>query len=81
MSETPVRRSGRVTINDVAARAGVSRGAVSLAFNNRPGVSEATRERIMEAVTELGWVPSQTAIKLSGSATGAADTVGLVIAR
>lgn len=81
VSEAPARRSGRVTINDVAARAGVSRGAVSLAFNNRPGVSEATRVRIMAAVTELGWVPSQTAVKLSGSATGAADTVGLVIAR
>ncbi|CAM5718349.1 hypothetical protein SGLAM104S_01851 [Streptomyces glaucescens] len=81
VSEASARRSGHVTINDVAARAGVSRGAVSLAFDNHAGVSAATRERIMEAVTELGWVPSQTAIKLSGSATGAAGTVGLVIAR
>ncbi|WP_413755329.1 LacI family DNA-binding transcriptional regulator [Streptomyces sp. MMBL 11-3] len=81
MSEERGRRTGRVTITDVAVRAGVSRGAVSLAFNNRPGVSEATRERVMEAVAELGWVPNQAAIKLSGSATGAADTVGLVIAR
>ncbi|MEU0146261.1 LacI family DNA-binding transcriptional regulator [Streptomyces sp. NPDC006288] len=81
MSEAHARRPGRVTINDVAALAGVSRGAVSLAFNNRPGVSEATRTRIMAAVAELGWVPSQTAIKLSGSVTGAADTVGLVISR
>ncbi|WP_405460103.1 LacI family transcriptional regulator [Streptomyces sp. NBC_00101] len=81
MSEGNARRPGRVTISDVAARAGVSRGAVSLAFNNRPGVSEATRERIMGAVAELGWVPNQAAIKLSGSATGGGDTVGLVIAR
>lgn len=81
MNEGRARRPGRVTITDVAARAGVSRGAVSLAFNNRPGVSEATRERIMAAVAELGWVPNQAAIKLSGSATGAGDTVGLVVAR
>ncbi|MFG3142806.1 TetR family transcriptional regulator, partial [Streptomyces sp. NPDC048211] len=27
----------RITIKDVAARAGVSKGAVSLAFNNKPG--------------------------------------------
>ncbi|MFF7852719.1 substrate-binding domain-containing protein [Streptomyces sp. NPDC007904] len=81
MSEAQARGSGRVTIKDVAALAGVSRGAVSLAFNNRPGVSQATRERIMAAVAELGWVPNQAAKKLSGAATGAADTVGLVIAR
>ncbi|WP_306318157.1 MULTISPECIES: LacI family DNA-binding transcriptional regulator [unclassified Streptomyces] len=71
----------RVTITDVAARAGVSRGAVSLAYNNRPGVSDATRTRIMAAVAELGWSPHQPPGKLSGSATGAADTVGLVLAR
>ncbi|MCX4829955.1 LacI family transcriptional regulator [Streptomyces sp. NBC_01016] len=71
----------RVTITDVAARAGVSRGAVSLAYNNRPGLSDATRTRIMAAVAELGWSPHRTPSKLSGSATGAADTVGLVIAR
>ncbi|GGZ02909.1 LacI family DNA-binding transcriptional regulator [Streptomyces poonensis] len=81
MGEPRARRPGRVTIKDVAALAGVSRGAVSLAFNNRPGVSEATRERVMAAVAELGWVPNQAAKKLSGSATGAADTVGLVVAR
>lgn len=39
----------RVTIKEVAARAGVSKGAVSLAFNHKPGVSQATRERIFEA--------------------------------
>lgn len=71
----------RVTITDVAARAGVSRGAVSLAYNNRPGVSDATRGRIMAAVAELGWSPHRAPRKLSGAETGAADTVGLVIAR
>ncbi|PWI12715.1 LacI family transcriptional regulator [Streptomyces sp. Act143] len=81
MGEGPTGRPGRVTIKDVAALAGVSRGAVSLAFNNRPGVSSATRERIMAAVAELGWVPNQAAKKLSGTTTGAGDTVGLVIAR
>ncbi|MHB9758240.1 LacI family DNA-binding transcriptional regulator [Streptomyces sp. BYX5S] len=75
------RPARRVTITDVAARAGVSRGAVSLAYNNRPGLSEATRARIMAVVAELGWAPNQAPSKLSGTATGAADTVGLVIAR
>ncbi|MYY81572.1 LacI family DNA-binding transcriptional regulator [Streptomyces sp. SID335] len=44
------RGEQRLTIRDVAARAGVPRGAVSPAFDNKPGVSEATRTRIVEVV-------------------------------
>ncbi|WP_405010822.1 LacI family DNA-binding transcriptional regulator [Kitasatospora sp. NBC_01539] len=70
----------RVTIKDVAARAGVSIGAVSLAANNRPGVSDTTRARILAAAADLGWQPSQAAKALSGTG-GRTDTIGLVIAR
>lgn len=68
----------RITIKEVAARAGVSKGAVSLAFNHKPGVSEATRERIFEAARELGWAPNLTARSLSNQRVG---TVGLAICR
>ncbi|MFF8033615.1 LacI family DNA-binding transcriptional regulator [Streptomyces sp. NPDC016626] len=68
----------RVTIKDVAARAGVSKGAVSLAFNRKPGLSEATRERIFQAARELGWAPSPTARTLAGSRV---DVVGLAVCR
>lgn len=68
----------RVTIKDVAARAGVSKGAVSLAFNHKPGVSEATRERIFTAARELGWAPSATARSLSNRRV---DIVGLALCR
>lgn len=68
----------RVTIKDVAARAGVSKGAVSLAFNNKPGVSEATRTRIFAAARELGWEPNLSARSLSIQRV---DTVGLAICR
>ncbi|MFF3607681.1 LacI family DNA-binding transcriptional regulator [Streptomyces sp. NPDC002463] len=71
-------RAPRVTINDVAARAGVSKGAVSMAFNDRPGVSRATRERIFEVARELGWAPHQTARSLSGRRAG---IVGLAVCR
>lgn len=74
----PRETAARVTINDVAQRAGVSKAAVSLVFNDRPGVSEPTRRRIREAARELGWTPSQAARSLSAAE---ADTVGLVIAR
>ncbi|MFI0510115.1 LacI family DNA-binding transcriptional regulator [Streptomyces sp. WSLK1-5] len=70
--------AARVTIKDVAARAGVSKGAVSLAFNHKPGLSEATRDRIFRAARELGWAPNLTARTLAGSRV---DVVGLAICR
>jgi LacI family transcriptional regulator len=45
------------TIKDVADAAGVSTAAVSLFLNNRPGISQATRNRIAAAVSSLGYVP------------------------
>lgn len=68
----------RVTINEIAAMSGVSKGAVSYALNGRPGVSEVTRERILRVARDLGWAPNRTARMLSGSRT---DTFGLVLAR
>ena len=66
------------TIADVARDAGVSKAAVSFALNGRPGVADATRERILSVAAELGWSPSASARSLSSSR---AFAVGLVIAR
>ncbi|WP_318306728.1 LacI family DNA-binding transcriptional regulator [Amycolatopsis solani] len=66
----------RPTITDIAREAGVSKGAVSYALNGRPGVSEATRERITEIARRLGWSPSSSARALAGGRTGA---IGLVL--
>lgn len=68
----------RITIADIARRAGVSTGAVSYALNDRPGVSDETRARILGVAAELGWVPSQAARALSGARV---ETIGLVLAR
>jgi DNA-binding LacI/PurR family transcriptional regulator len=70
--------SRRVTISDIAKRAGVSKGAVSLALNGRPGVSDETRERILAIVEELGWSPNRAARALSAAK---ADACGLVLTR
>lgn len=68
----------RVTIVDVANKAGVAISSVSSALNGRPGVSDVTRERIIRIATELGFVPSLRAKSLSGRR---AFTVGLVLHR
>lgn len=71
-------RGRRVTIADIAARAGVTSAAVSLAVNGRPGVSDATRARIMGIAEELKWEPSPAARALAGAPV---LTVGMVLAR
>jgi DNA-binding LacI/PurR family transcriptional regulator len=68
----------RPTIADVATRAGVSKGAVSFALNGRPGLAQATVDRILAAADELGWRPSNRARSLSVSK---AFALGLVITR
>lgn len=72
---SPARRP---TMKDIARRAGVSESAVSFALNDRPGVSEVTRDRVRRVAEQLGWRPSTAARALSGE--GAA-TVGFVLAR
>ncbi|ASW57768.1 LacI family DNA-binding transcriptional regulator [Plantactinospora sp. KBS50] len=68
----------RVTISDIARRAGVSVGAVSFALNGRKGVSEETRQRVLRLAEELGWAPTSAARSLAEAKT---DTFGLVLAR
>lgn len=65
-------------MKDIAQRAGVSESAVSFALNDRPGVSEITRDRVRRVAEQLGWRPSTAARQLSGEGTA---TVGLVVAR
>lgn len=47
-----------VTTADVAKLAQVSRMTVSRVLNGQSGVSEETRQRIMDAIGQLGYVPS-----------------------
>jgi DNA-binding LacI/PurR family transcriptional regulator len=68
----------RPTIADIAQRAGVSKGAVSYALNGQPGVSEATRARIMAIAREIGFNPNSAARALSGAR---ARAVGLTLSR
>ncbi|MET0965272.1 MAG: LacI family DNA-binding transcriptional regulator [Nakamurella sp.] len=66
------------TISDVAARAGVSKGAVSFALNGRPGVSPETRDRILQAAEDIGFTANSSARALANRRSG---NLGLVMAR
>lgn len=57
----------RVTIHDVAARAGVSQPTASLVLSNHPRarVAVGTRQRVLDAATALGYRPNVVARSLS----------------
>jgi len=63
------------TIRDVARRAQVSVASVSRALNNLDNVSDRTRERVADAVRELGYVPHAGARSLSLARTNAIGVV------
>ena len=44
-----------ITAKELAAKLGLSPAAVSMALNNKPGVSESTRERVLQAAREAGY--------------------------
>lgn len=49
---------GNLTIKDIARMAGVSTTAVSFVLNDRPGVSEATRQKVQEIIRETAFIPN-----------------------
>lgn len=63
-------------VRDVARLAGVSPGTVSNALNHPEKVSERTRERVLAAIAELGFVPNNAARQLR---RGTNESVGLIV--
>lgn len=66
----------RVRMTDVAAVAGVSLGTVSNSLNHPERVTTQTRNRVLDAIATLGFVPNQQARVLTGAPS---STIGLVI--
>ena len=66
----------RVTLMDVARHCGVSRATVSLVLNDSPLVAAKTRDRVREAMTELGYVYNRAAASLR---TQHSDAIGVVL--
>jgi len=66
----------RVTLKDVAKVAGVSIKTVSRVVNNQGEISEATKQRVLDAINQLGYKPNQLARSLI---TGKTQTIGIII--
>ena len=67
---------GRATIVDVARLAGVSKSTVSLVLSGSSLVARPTRERVSEAMAELGYIYHRGAATLRGAKSG---VIGMVI--
>lgn len=65
-----------VKITEVAKRAGVSLTTVSHVINHRDRVSAALRERVEQAIADLGYIPNQQAQSLR---TGRTNVIALMI--
>ena len=67
VNKTFPARNKRVTAADVAAKAGVSRSAVSRAFTKGAYLDDQKKENIIKAAQELGYRPNALAAGLQGT--------------
>lgn len=70
------RDTASVTLQDIAAHAGVSRSTVSLVLRESPLVAERTRRKVQRSIKALGYVYNRGAAALRGSRT---STLGVVV--
>ncbi|MDM4762049.1 LacI family DNA-binding transcriptional regulator [Galbitalea sp. SE-J8] len=68
----------RPNIADIARLANVSTTAVSFALNDRPGLSDQTRDRILSIARQANWQPSRAARAMS---TDRAGSIGVITRR
>lgn len=77
MKSSIPRTGGRVTMQQVAAEAGVSVSTVSKVLNGRYGVASQTSEVVVEVVNRLGYEASLVARSLRNSRT---NVIGVLVA-
>jgi LacI family transcriptional regulator len=66
----------RITLKDIAAACGISRAAVSLVLQDSPRVSDQTKARVRQAITEMGYVYDRSAANLRSNRSMA---IGLIV--
>jgi LacI family transcriptional regulator len=62
MADNKAPTSTKVTMTDIARKSGVSPATVSLVLRDKPGISSATRQRVLDSAAALGYIfsPSMT---------------------
>lgn len=65
----------QVTLHDVASAAGVSTQTVSRVVNQKPDVAEETRQRVYQAIREVGYRPNKLARSLVSKRS---HTIGII---
>ena len=65
-----------ITLEDISYEVGCSANTVSKALNNKPGVSAATRAKVIAAAKRMGYVPNILAKSL---ATNISGTIGVIL--
>ncbi|GAA0178815.1 LacI family transcriptional regulator CcpA [Clostridium sediminicola] len=66
----------KITINEVAIKAGVSTATVSRVLNGQIGYSEKTKEKVLKAIKELNYSPNAMARSLASNTT---STIGVLV--
>lgn len=66
----------KITIKDVAKKAGVSPATVSYVLNNKESISEETKQLVWNAIEELDYVPDLSARSLTA---GSSKLIGVVV--
>ena len=66
----------RISIDDVAERLGVAKSTISKALNDRPDVSQKTKDKVRKLVAKLGYKPDRLAQAFSSRKT---RLIGMII--
>ncbi len=66
----------RISIQDIARKAGVAHTTVSRALRDNPLISSKVREEIKQIAREMGYVPNSIAQSLQNQRT---NTIGVVV--
>ena len=70
------RNNRRVKLTDIAAKTGFTVGTISKALQNKEGIALETRESIMKAAREIGYIANSQA---GGLRSGSSKTVAIIV--
>ena len=70
------REKRRIKLTDIAAKTGYTVGTISKALQNKEGISQETREAIMKAAKEIGYIANAQA---GGLRSGSSKTIAIIV--